>query len=301
MKIGIDIGGSHISVGVIDNKGRILCYDEHNFIEEEKIKLQESIIKNIINLIKNILNKSKIKIEQIDIIGIGSPGEIFKGKIKNAVNLNIHEFNIVEELKKYFNNKIIVKNDGVCAAVCEKEYGSLKKYDNCVFLCLGTGIGGACFLNGKLLKAGERIPFEIGHMIIKKDGKLCKCGNKGCFEEYASMRVLKNNIIKKFNLNRNVHGKNILELIKNEMDNPEIVNILNEYIKDLTIGIINIINLFEPEAISIGGSFAYYKEVLHPLLVKELQNSKTLRNYLPEIKIAQFGNEAGIIGSTCIV
>ena len=298
MKIGIDLGGSHISVGLINNIGEILYQKEYIFSQKEKFNMEENIIKIIHYLIKELLEKNHLITEQIELIGIGSPGEISKGQIKHAVNLNINKFDITKKLKKYFNTKIIVKNDGVCAAACEKEYGSLKEYDNCVFLCLGTGIGGACFMNGKILKRGKRIPFEIGHMSIDKHGILCSCGNKGCFEKYASMKVLKDNIIDNFNFGKDAHGKVILDLIEKEKNNPDIESILNNYIKDLVLGIVNIINLFEPDAISIGGSFVHYKEVLYPLLVKEVKNSKTLRNYLPEIKLATYGNEAGIIGAT---
>lgn len=302
MKIGIDLGGSHISVGLINDNGEILRREDYNFSQKEKLKMEDNIIKIITSLIKELLEKNHLIIEQIELIGIGCPGEVSLGKISNSVNLNIkNEFDIVKKLKKHFNTRIIVKNDGICAAVCEKTYGSLKEHDNCVFLCLGTGIGGACFMDGKILKRGMRIPFEIGHMSIKKDGVLCKCGNKGCFEKYASMKVLKDNIIEKFNLDKDAHGKVILDLINKERNNSYIENILNNYINDLVLGIVNIINLFEPDVISIGGSFVHYEEVLYPLLVKEIRNCKPLRHHIPEIKLARFGNEAGIIGATIIV
>lgn len=299
MKIGIDLGGSHVSIGLINDIGEILYKKEYNFSQKEKLNMEKNIVKIIISLINEVLEKNHLILEQIELIGIGCPGEVVSGQIKNAVNLNIKDkFDIVKKLKKYLNTNIIVKNDGICAALCEKEYGSLKEYDNCVFLCLGTGIGGACFIDGKILKRGERIPFEIGHMSIEKDGILCKCGNNGCFEKYASMKVLKDNIIEKFGLEKDAHGKEILDLIKQEKNNPVIQNILNKYIKDLTSGIVNIINLFEPDVICIGGSFVHYEEVLYPLLVKEIKNSKPIRNHFPEIKLAKFGNEAGIIGAT---
>lgn len=300
MKIGIDLGGSHIAVGLVDHKGQVLYKKEHNFSQEEKLRIEENIVQIIVNLINEILQTNHLIIQQIELIGIGSPGAIVNGQITNTTNLNIKKLNITERLKKYFNTKIIVKNDGVCAALCEKEYGSLKQYDNCVFLCLGTGIGGACFINGALFKTGKDRTFKIGHTSIEKNGILCGCGNRGCFEKYASMKVLKSKIIERFNLEENTHGKVILGLMEEKKDDPEMKTIVQTYVADLATGISNVIRLFSPEAISIGGSFVHYKEILLPLLVKELQEREHARIQFPNILTATYENEAGIIGATII-
>lgn len=138
---------------------------------------------------------------------------------------------------------------------------------------------------------------NFGHMVIKKDGEKCSCGNYGCFERYASMKVLKEKIKIKMNLNE-CTGKELFVIMQKNYE--EVKDIIEEFISDLIVGVCNIINIFEPEAICIGGSFAYYKELLLDKLIEKMQiNNITFNNRIPKIVIAKFGNDAGIIGA-CI-
>lgn len=201
-------------------------------------------------------------------------------------------------LKKEYDCEILLQNDAKCAAMAEKKFGSLKKYDDALFLIVGTGVGGAVFLQGKLLIPKRYSGFEVGHMVIEKDGAKCNCGRKGCFEVYGSMKRLKEKIKEEFKLN-SIDGKQIKEfMIKNEK-NKKLEVILDEYIENLVIGIANLINIFEPEAISIGGSFAYYKEILLEKLENKLLEKQELYNKddIPKIVIAELKNDAGIIGA----
>lgn len=133
-------------------------------------------------------------------------------------------------------------------------------------------------------------------MVIQKNGEKCSCGNNGCFEAYCSMKVLKTKIAAAKNL-RNITGKELYEIIKR--DNVEISDILDEFMQNLSIGLSNYINIFEPEAICIGGSFAYYKDLLLDCLIDRMnKKNMTFNGSLPKIVTAQMGNDAGIIGST---
>ena len=216
------------------------------------------------------------------------------------VNLGIKELDITNIIQKVYNGKITIRNDAKCAGLAEKIYGSLENYDDCVFLCLGTGIGGSVFVNGKQLEPKRYPAFEIGHMIIKKDGKLCNCGKKGCFETYCSIKRLKNELIKKLNLNKKILAKDLLEILKSKEQNAEVQKIIKEYINNLIVGLSNIIDIFEPEAISLGGSFVYFENILYNELVKNYNERKYVFNKekLPELKLATLGNDAGIIGAT---
>lgn len=201
-------------------------------------------------------------------------------------------------LKKEYDCEILLQNDAKCAAMAEKKFGSLKKYDDALFLIVGTGVGGAAFLHGKLLIPKRYSGFEVGHMVIEKDGAKCNCGRKGCFEVYGSMKRLKEKIKEEFKLN-SIDGKQIKEfMIKNEK-NKKLEVILDDYIENLVIGIANLINIFEPEAISIGGSFAHYKEILLKKLENKLLEKQELYNKddIPKIVIAELKNDAGIIGA----
>ena len=216
-----------------------------------------------------------------------------------ASNLGIENFDIASKLKNALDFKnIYVKNDAKCAGLCEKEFGSLKEYSNCVFICLGTGIGSAVFMEDKLLSAKEYSGFELGHMVINENGKICSCGRKGCFEVYASMKAFKENITKRMNID-NCNGANIYEIVEKNKD--KVQDIIDEYIKYLCVGFINIINIFEPEAICIGGSFAHFKNILLEPLVERLHNNcESFDDIIPDIVIAKMGNDAGVIGATII-
>ena len=182
--------------------------------------------------------------------------------------------------------------------MAEKKFGSLKKYDDALFLILGTGVGGAVFLQGELLIPKRYSGFEVGHMVIERNGVKCNCGRKGCFEVYASMKRLKEKIKEEFKLN-SIDGKEIKRfMIKNEGD-KKLKVILDKYIENLAIGIANLINIFEPEAISIGGSFVHYKEILLEKLEKKLLEKTELYNKddIPKIVMAELKNDAGIIGA----
>lgn len=297
MKIGVDVGGSHIGIGLINDNGRIVAKEELDIDNRDKNEdYGMRLVKCIIELITRILEKEKIKIQDISLIGIAIPGTVSETHIIKADNLHIKNFNIVSEINKYFNIPISLRNDAKCAAIAEKEYGGLKKYDDALFLVIGTGIGGAVFLNEKLLKPKKYEGFEIGHMVIEKDGIMCNCGRKGCFEKYASMSAFKNNIQNVFGV-QNLSGIEIKKLLENNLDKAQ--SIIDEYIDNLSIGLANLINIFEPETISIGGGFVYFKDLLLDKLVKKLNEKNFLFNnqVAPKIITAKLKNDAGIIGS----
>ena len=297
MKIGIDIGGSHIAVGLINEKLEMTDKIEETFTTEEKYNLQKTILEKIKKYIYDILKRNCLKIENISTIGIACPGTIKDGYILKADNLGIYNFHIIEELQKFWATKIIIRNDAKCAALAEKVIGSLKGYQDCVFLTLGTGIGGAVFLKNHLLEPSTYSGFEIGHIIIEKNGNTCTCGKKGCFETYASMRVLKNEIRRQYNLTEKIHSKELMEILNNGTEKSN--EILQNYLENLSIGLGNFIDLFEPEVISIGGSFAYYEEVFLKKLRNKMIQVNRSYNDRRDIKItlAELKNDAGIIGT----
>lgn len=289
MKIGIDIGGNHIGIGIIEND-KIVQKKEIDITKKDR----ENIEKNLINKITTCI-KSFNDVNNIDRIGICSCGTVGEGKIIKATNLKLFDYPIVDLLKKeYPNSNITIKNDAKCAAIAEKMYGSLKNYENAVFLTIGTGIGGACFINGKLLEPKKYPGFEIGHTVIKVGGRDCSCGQKGCFETYASIEALKKKVKNTYNIKEEITGKQLLDIIIKEKD-EKMKQLIEEYTEYLSTGISNIINLFEPEVICIGGSFVYYKEII----LEKVQEKLYLFNQdqKPNIIIAKLQNDAGIIGA----
>ena len=201
---------------------------------------------------------------------------------------------------------IKLQNDAKCAAIAENKYGVLKGYKSSIFLTLGTGIGGAVIKNGELLEGTLYSGYEMGHMTININGEQCKCGKNGCFELYGSMRKFKKDFKEKLGLSQHTHSEQIIDLLKYDIalqKNDERINqVIDEYTNNLAIGISNLINIFEPEAIGIGGSFSYFEEFLLEKLKDKLINGNLLFNPRSEIiiKSALLKNDAGIIGASML-
>lgn len=282
MKLGVDIGGTHITIGVIDNE---------KIVEKIEPKTKETDILEFI--IKNAQNY--IKKYNITLLGIGYCGTVKNGTIEKSPNLNIQECNIKKEIENRINVPVIVRNDAKCAGLAEKRYGEMRDYDDGVLLTIGTGIGGACFFNGKLLEPKRYPGFEFGHMTIIKNGEQCNCGNRGCFEKYASISALKKAVKEELNIDKEITGIELKEIIESNIDRVQ--NILDEYSENLAIGISNIINILEPEIIVLGGSFSYYRDILLQRVIKMV---KTFNSEVVKIETAKLKNDAGLIGA-CIV
>lgn len=293
MKIGIDLGGSHIAVGVVSSDGKIMEKTEKRLTSIEKQDIKKSIVENIYKQVEQFKNNY-----EIDELCIGMPGWAEDGVVVESGNLGIKNYDLKKALED-INLPIRIRNDAKCAALAEHSYGCLKGYTRSIFLTLGTGIGGAAFLDGKLLEAGKKPGYEFGHMVIAKDGIQCHCGKKGCFERYASMKSFKNNLRKALNLDETTRGEELFEMIRrNTLENDDyyvIENIVSEYIDNLSIGIQNLICIFEPEVVGIGGSFVYFEDVLLKRLKSKLQEINSNENM--KIETAVLGNDAGIIGA----
>ncbi len=299
MKIGIDIGGSHIGIGLVENNGNIV-FEKETYIKDKT---------DIENRIERYITENVIEILQaygVNQIGIAVPGTVTDKKIIKAVNLGIENYDlgtIIQEnlLKAGYTVDVKLKNDGKCAALAEQKYGALQGYDNSIFLCIGTGVGSAVIFGGKLLEPKNVPGFEFSHTIIHKNGVLCNCGKRGCFEVYASLKRFKEKLVKEFNLN-SLDGECVREFIRQNPDNSTLKYMINNYVEDLSIGISNIINIFEPEAICLGGSFAEYEDILYQPLKKALLSGNLLFNKRCDIiiKLAELKNDAGIIGATLI-
>lgn len=299
MRIGIDIGGSHIAVGLVDNKGNIVIKKEKNINSDGRKNIDKLIEETIAVAINEILRDNNIKIEDIEKIGIACPGTSKDGVVVKAENLGIYDFHIVEKLQRYFSAPIKLSNDAKCAGLCEKKYGALKEYDDAIFMCLGTGIGGAVFMNGRMLVPKRHLGMEIGHTLLKKDGLKCNCGRNGCFEVYASMKRLRDRIAQELNLSEDLNGEIIFELAKREIE--KIDDLLEEFADSLAEGITNLVNIFEPEAICIGGSYVYHTDILGDKVDNALKKAKMYNGEIPKIVLAQFENDSGMIRSNIII
>lgn len=302
MRIGIDIGGSHIGSGIVSKDGIIIGKETRDInvsdIKDET-RAKQVIIEIIDNEIKILLERNDYSDSDISKIGIAVPGSPSETEIRNLVNLHIKEFDLGKILQEKYNTKVKIKNDGKCAGLAEKRYGNLKVYSDCIFLCIGTGVGSAVFMNNDLLEPKKNPGFEFGHMIIEKDGNECNCGNRGCFETYSSMKRLKNKIITELKLEKETESEEIQQYVRNNIGiETKITQIIDEYLENVSIGISNIINIFEPEAICFGGSFSYYEDVFLPILNEKLKKYVFNKESKTKLVSAKLKNDAGIIGAT---
>ena len=303
MKIGIDIGGSHIASGIVDEYGKVIGKETKDIstinVENEE-KAKKLTIDIIDSQIKSLLKKFDYEVYDISKIGIAAPGNPTEKAIRNLVNLNIKYFEIGTILEEKYDVKVYIKNDGKCSGLAEKKYGNLKKYSDCIFLCIGTGVGSAVFMDDDLLEPKLNSGFEFGHIIIDKNGPLCNCGNKGCFETYVSMKKLKKEIIKTFKLDSSLKSDEVQKFIRQNIDKEEVKNFVEKYIDNLAIGVSNIINIFEPEAICFGGSFSYYGDIFLPMLEINLKKYVFNKDFKCDLLCTKFKNDAGIIGASLL-
>ena len=296
MKIGIDLGGSHIGLGVIENE-TIKEKFEKDFTDEDKAHIVEVIEDYVVTKVRELEERYNI-----ESIGIAIPGSAKDGNILKMVNLGIYNYNIRECLEEKLNKPINVRNDAKCA--CLAEFNAIVKKDknlknaNIVFLSIGTGIGGGVIYNGKLLEGHSFEGYEIGHMVIKESGLPCKCGKYGCFERYGSILEYKNKVKQRLNIPQDVHGDSLREILDNHKQ--EILDINNTYISDLALGISNLINIFEPDIVVLGGGFAHFSYMFIDRIKDSLIDSTLLFNRREnlDLRVAELGNDAGIIGAT---
>ncbi|HAN10679.1 MAG TPA: glucokinase [Clostridiales bacterium] len=306
--IGIDIGGSKIAVGIVDESGNIVYKDQiHN---DSKIS-SEREIKNILKEIKNVILSYNLDYSDINSIGVSFPGKVSKEGIEIAPNISMTNINLAKRLSRYIQIPIYVENDGNCAAVAEYVHGCLQGTKDSICVTLGTGFGGGIIIDGKLYTGANGGAAEFGHQVIIMDGRECGCGRHGCLEAYAPTGAWVNRI--KEQLEENKSSK-IYELIKGDIDKVNAKTIfkaidagdefaigsLKEHLRYVAIGIINLFQIFEPEVIAIGGGISGAKEkFLNPLLDEIDKQMKKCIFGLDgtKIKLAELGNDAGIIGA----
>lgn len=310
--VGIDIGGTSIKLAFIFENGEILEKWEIPTNTEENGK---SIPQDIANSVNTKMTSHGIMQEQLIGIGAGAPGyvDIDKGFVYEAVNIGWKNYDLKEKLKTYFDVPIIVSNDANVAALGEHWIGAGKTVKNMIAVTLGTGVGGGIIVDDRLINGASGSGGEIGHIIVTpNEGHTCNCGRQGCIETYASatgiarqaMEAIHNNedttLKDIFERNGEITSKDVFEEGKkgDKVSNQIIHNTMN--LLGLMLG--NLSTVINPEIIVIGGGVSKAKEqLLVPL--QKAYNQYCLDHALKisEIKLAQLGNDAGVIGAAYLV
>lgn len=310
--IGVDLGGTNIVVGLIDEDGKIIkSYTKPTLIQRKT----EEIFDDIINMCETLINEYKLDKTSLKGVGMGIPGEVDSklGIINYSNNIPIKNFNVkqyMQNLCKKVNMDIpfFFANDADCAALGELVAGAGKGHSDLVILTLGTGVGGGIIINNKIYSGFYAGGAELGHQTIVHNGNLCTCGNKGCLEAYASATALIRDAKEKAKQNSssllNTLTQNNLDhitakIVFDAKDKGDIVatGLIEDYIEYLAVGVANLVNIFKPEIVLLSGGISKQGDkLIMPL--KEKVKSKVFGGDLKtKIDIATLGNDAGLIGA----
>ena len=310
--IGVDLGGTNIAAGIVDKDGKIYCKKS---VRTNLPKPESELENDIFKLCKALCEENGYDLHK-DIInvGIGSPGSVDgrRGIVWQNVNFGYENWQIKANLEKLFEIPVYVENDANAAIIAEVMAGSAKDCKNALIVTLGTGVGGGAFINGEIYAGSNYAGLEVGHIVIVKDGRQCNCGRKGCFERYASASALTRDTqaamkahpesamwkicpdVEKANAKTAFDG-----MAKGDKVATEVVT---TYIEYLSCGLTNLINIFQPDVVCLGGGVSNQEQHLIDLIQPYFDREDYARN-APErtkIVIAKFRNDAGIIGAAMV-
>ncbi len=308
-KLGIDLGGTNIVAGVVD--------DHYNIIATAKLKTNAprpagEIIDDMATAAETAIESAGLKRSDIDSMGVGSPGAIdpVNGIVCFSNNLEFYNVPMAEMLKERMGVDFYIENDANAAAYGEFIAGAGRGTNDFIAITLGTGVGGGIIINGKIYAGSNYAGAELGHVVIAMDGEMCNCGRQGCWEAYASatalIRQTKQAMIK--------YPKTVMwEMCGNDINKVSGITAFNamragddagrrvvdKYIEYVAIGISNNINTFQPDVLCVGGGISKEGDTLIEPIKAYVNGENFARNVTKktEIKVAALGNDAGIIGA----
>jgi len=308
MYIGIDLGGTNIAVGIVDENNKVVASDSTPTLAERH---WSEIVMDMAELTKKVTLENGYKLEDIESIGIGCPGTVDtdNGVIAYSNNIAMDHVPMADEIRKCLgiDVKVNIENDANAAAYGEYvATGATAK--SFIFITLGTGVGGGVVLDGKLYRGFNFAGAELGHFIMKMGGEHCSCGADGCWEAYASVTALIRQTKEAMKANPDSLMHKIAEengkisgrtsfLAAAEGDEAA-QKVVDKYIEYVATGIASIVNIFQPEILVIGGGISKEGDkLLNP--IKDCVNKIDYNKFMQktDIRIAQLFNDAGIVGA----
>ena len=302
--LGIDIGGTSVKLGLVNEKGEILFSNNYSVAFDN---YETPIFETVKKSIEVFLKDNKIESKSLKGIGVSATGQVNSntgvivgvgGNIKNWLNTEIKK-----ELEEIYNIKTTVINDANSMVIGEKWIGKGKEYDNVIGVTIGTGVGGGIVVNSNILLGSIGIAGELGHFSIDSNGKNCTCGNVGCYEQYASMTALIKDVINNYddinNLSvkkEDINGKVIFEEL--EKGNQDIKFIVDKWIENIGKGLVSLTHIFNREIIVIGGAVSKQEELfIKP--VRDYVKKHVMKKFGENLKVeaAELGNNAGLVGA----
>ncbi|QNO19101.1 ROK family protein [Caproicibacterium amylolyticum] len=315
MYLGIDLGGTNIAVGIVDENYKIVARAKnHTRVPCPEAELTEQLAQTALQA----LEKANLTLDDVPWIGVGSPGSIDSkaGVVGFAGNLDLHSYALADQLSNSLNGKkVLVENDANAAAFGEFMAGALKGANDGLAVTLGTGIGGGLIIDGKIYSGCNGAAGELGHQVIAVNGRPCTCGRRGCWEAYASATGLIKTTQEVMQANpdknapiwtipagdvKKVDGRTAFDAMR--AGDPLGQEAVDKFIADLGTGIANCINIFQPDVICIGGGICNEGETLMRPLRAYIEKEVFLvpNGKQTELRTAELGNDAGIIGAALL-
>ncbi len=313
--IGVDLGGTNIAIGIVNENGKIL---KKGSVPTKADREADEIIRDMAGLAKKLCDDMGISVADVEYAGIATPGtaDSATGTVVYANNLPFLHYPLADKLKEFLGvKKVLIENDANAAAKGEVACGASKGYKNSVMITLGTGLGGGIVIDNKIYSGFNFSGAELGHTVIEYNGRPCSCGRRGCWEAYSSATGLINMTKDKMleckdtimwdmcdGKIENAGGRTAFDAMrKGDKAAKEVVDM---YIAYLAAGTVNMINIFQPEVLVIGGGVCNEKEYLTKPLQEIIDREQYSRNNPEELKtkvrIAALGNDAGIIGAAML-
>ncbi len=312
--IGVDLGGTNIAIGIVDENFNIVVKGK---VPTNAGRPSDEIIADMAKLAAELVEKAGISFDDIAYAGIAAPGSVdpVNGVVKYCNNIKMFHYPIAEKLMSLIPvKKVYLENDANAAALAEAKAGAGKGCDDVVMITLGTGLGGGIVIGGKLYSGFNYCGAEIGHMVIEHNGKPCTCGRKGCWEAYSSatglinmtkdkLAVTKDTMMHKLveENNGKVSGRTAFQAAR--AGDKAGLEVVEEYISYLACGMVNIVNVFQPQVFCIGGGVCGEGDyLLTPLkeIIDRDQYGSSSHDDKTVVKIAELGNDAGIIGAALL-
>ena len=308
--IGIDIGGTYIKGGIIKYDGTLVASDKMPTYAENGVN---DLVEIISRLVDSLIKQTGIKRKEIIGVGMGSAGAVdrARGEVCFAANLGIQKVPLAAMVEEKTGFRVKIANDANCACVGEWKFGGGKEYSDIILVTLGTGVGGGIIIGNQLFEGNCGAGGEIGHMLLYKGGRQCSCGRKGCLEAYASAKALVEIALEEMKKDKFTKLWNVLD--ESKMITPQVIfemaktdklakKIINDYIQNLGEGLVDLCNIFRPQAIIIGGGMSAQGENLIAPLRQYVADHIFAKDTTPPVDVlqAKLGNNAGIIGAASL-
>ena len=311
--VGVDIGGTNLKAGLVDENGVLLATQK---MKVASIADDDGLAWTVASLVQELAHTVNISVSDVASVGVGVPGtvEIRSGSINYTCNLPLRNVPLRKLFHRYLSIPLYIENDANCAALAEFLVGAGRDSKRFVTITLGTGVGAGIVHNGKIYHGANGMAGEVGHMVIQRGGLPCPCGRHGCWEQYASATALKRMTAAALA----AHPDSILAQVVAENEgrvsgqsafiaarrgDPVGQQVCDEYVDYLACGVVNVVNIFQPDTLAIGGGVSNEAEEQLLLPVQQRVARESIpcgRDRRTRIVKAELGNRAGIIGAALL-